>query len=67
MAIGARGSVWRWLPPNQEESPDMADVVYLVAIAAFLALCVAYVRGCERIIASADDDSQATSPTDVGR
>lgn len=36
----------------------MADVVYLVVLVAFLSACVAYVRGCERIIASADDDSQ---------
>lgn len=37
----------------------MADVVYVLLPVAFLAVCVAYVRGCERVIASADDDSTA--------
>lgn len=37
----------------------MADVVYVVVTVAFLGLCVLYVRGCERIIASSDDDSEA--------
>ena len=35
----------------------MADVAYIALTIAFLALCVLYVRGCERMIASSDDDS----------
>jgi hypothetical protein len=33
----------------------MADVVFIVTIAAFFALCVAYVRGLDRIVRSADE------------
>lgn len=36
----------------------MADVIYVAVTVAFLGLCVLYVRGCERIIASSDDDSE---------
>jgi hypothetical protein len=35
----------------------MADIVFIALTLAFIGLCVLYVRGCERIIASADDDS----------
>lgn len=35
----------------------MADFVYLAIVIAFFGLCVLYVRGCERLIAPADDDS----------
>ena len=36
----------------------MADVLYVALAAAFIGVCVLYVRGCERIIASSDDDSE---------
>ena len=35
----------------------MADIVFIAVLLAFLGLCALYVRGCERLIASADDDS----------
>lgn len=35
----------------------MADLVFLATLVAFLGLCVLYVRGCERLIASSDDDT----------
>jgi hypothetical protein len=37
----------------------MADVVFIALAIAFFAICVLYVRGCDRIVASADDDSTA--------
>ena len=39
----------------------MADVVFLATLVAFLALCVLYVRACERLIASSDDDTTEPS------
>ena len=39
----------------------MADVVFIALTLAFLAICVLYVRGCERLIAGADDDIQEAS------
>ncbi len=41
----------------------MADVVFIALLVAFFAICVLYVRGCERIIASADDDSTTETTT----
>ncbi len=35
----------------------MADIVFIAVLVGFLGLCALYVRGCERLIASADDDS----------
>jgi hypothetical protein len=35
----------------------VADIVFLALTLAFFALCVLYVRACDRIIASADDDA----------
>jgi hypothetical protein len=35
----------------------MADIVFIALTMAFFAICVLYVRGCDRIISSADDDS----------
>ncbi|MGH9037456.1 MAG: hypothetical protein ACRD0O_17000 [Acidimicrobiia bacterium] len=32
----------------------MADVVFVLATLGFFAACVLYVRGCERIVASAE-------------
>jgi len=34
----------------------MADVVYIAVVVAFLGLCVAYVRGIDRMISAADDE-----------
>ena len=39
----------------------MADLVFIAVVLAFLVLCVLYVRGCERIIAGADDDTAKES------
>lgn len=39
----------------------MADVVFILIVVAFFALCVAYVRGCERLIAAADDAPENVS------
>ena len=35
----------------------MRDAVFLSIVVAFFALCVAYVRGCERLIGSASDET----------
>jgi hypothetical protein len=35
----------------------MADIVFIAVLVTFMGLCALYVRGCERLIASADDDS----------
>lgn len=35
----------------------MADLVFIAALVAFLALCALYVRGCERLLGPADQDS----------
>jgi hypothetical protein len=35
----------------------VADLVFVAALVAFLALCALYVRGCEWLIGSADQDS----------
>jgi hypothetical protein len=44
----------------------MADLVYIVVvIIGFFALCVAFVAGCDRIVRSGDDGSQAASSTEV--
>jgi hypothetical protein len=34
----------------------MADIVYVAIVVAFLALCVLYVRGVDRMISAADDE-----------
>ncbi len=35
----------------------MADVAFVAVIIGFFALCVAFVRGCDRIVRSDDDES----------
>ena len=35
----------------------MADIVYVVVIIGFFALCAAFVRSCDRIVRSDDDGS----------
>ena len=42
----------------------MADLVFIVIVVAFFALCVGYVRLCDRIIGP---DSPAREPADVSR
>ncbi|MBV2365358.1 hypothetical protein ACFPZ0_19405 [Streptomonospora nanhaiensis] len=37
----------------------MADIVFVLVAVAFFALCVGYVRGCERIIGADPADSAA--------
>jgi hypothetical protein len=36
----------------------MADLAFIGVMAAFLAVCALYVRACDRVIASSDDDAQ---------
>ena len=43
----------------------MADVWVLLLIAAFFALCVAFVRGCESIIGPDDAEDLASPPPDA--
>ena len=44
----------------------MADIVFLVVvIIGFFALCAAFVAGCDRIVRSGDDGSQAVITTEV--
>jgi hypothetical protein len=43
----------------------MADIVLVIVILAFFALCAALVVGCDRIVRSGDDDSQPVSSTEV--
>ena len=39
-----------WIPTTTEGALPMRDVVVLAVIAAFFALCLAYVRWCDHII-----------------
>ena len=43
----------------------MADVWVLLLILAFFALCVAFVRGCERIIGPDDAEELAAPPPEA--
>jgi hypothetical protein len=43
----------------------MADVLVLLLIVAFFALCVGFVRGCDRIIGPDDVDELAAPPTEA--
>ena len=46
----------------------MADIVFIVVLIGFFALCGALVVGCDRIVRSGDDGSQSAStevPTEV--
>ncbi|MDA2813971.1 hypothetical protein O4J56_25220 [Nocardiopsis sp. RSe5-2] len=42
----------------------MADFVFVGVAAAFFALCVAYVRGCDRIIAAGRDADASAEEAD---
>ncbi|MDA2808319.1 hypothetical protein [Nocardiopsis suaedae] len=45
----------------------MADFVFVGVAAAFFTLCVAYVRGCDRIIAAGGDaDADASADASAG-
>lgn len=39
----------------------MADVVFLVVSVAFFGLCALYIKGCERILSSAEETADAPS------
>jgi hypothetical protein len=40
---------------------QMADVAFVVVIVGFFALCAAFVRGCDRIVRSDDDEPAGTA------
>ena len=42
----------------------MADVWVLLTIAAFFALCIAFISGCDRIIGPDEQSDLATTPGD---
>ena len=39
----------------------MADIAFVAVIIGFFAICVAFVRGCDRIVRSDDDGSGDTA------
>ncbi|WP_017597934.1 hypothetical protein [Nocardiopsis lucentensis] len=43
----------------------MADLVLVLTAAAFFALCVLYVRGCERLVDSTRNETTPTSTDQV--
>lgn len=44
----------------------MADIVFIIVVIAFFAVCAALVAGCDRIVRSGDDGSQpVSSPEEV--
>jgi hypothetical protein len=44
----------------------MADIVFIIVVIGFFALCAALVVGCDRIVRSGDDGSQpVTTPEEV--
>ena len=46
----------------------MADVVFIAIALAFLAVCVAYVRGLDRIVRSSEEPgTEETTPDEVAR
>jgi hypothetical protein len=45
----------------------MADLVFLLIIVSFFALCVAYIRGCDRIIGTGrEHDAEIETELDDG-
>jgi hypothetical protein len=42
----------------------VADVIFVLVIVAFFALCVLYVRGCERIIRAGETGGEANQTAD---
>jgi len=47
---GSVASVQRRRPIAQRSVNDVADAIFLLLIVGFFALCVAYIRACDRII-----------------
>jgi hypothetical protein len=45
--------------PTRQEILDMADIVFIVVLLAFFALCVAYTRGLDRLV-RASEKGEAT-------
>jgi hypothetical protein len=53
----------------------MADVIFVLVAVAFFAVCVAYVRACDRLVRSGEEASDAPAtdrgvaqaPAEVGR
>jgi hypothetical protein len=43
----------------------MADIVFIIIMIGFFALCAGLVVGCDRIVRSGDDGSQPASSTKV--
>jgi len=43
----------------------MADIVFVLILLAFFALCVLYVRGCERMLGKVEDTVE--TPSEVAR
>lgn len=43
----------------------MADIVFIIVVIGFFALCAALVVGCDRIVRSGDDGSQHVSSSEV--
>lgn len=41
----------------------MADIVFIIVVIGFFALCAALVVGCDRIVRSGDDGSEPVSST----
>jgi hypothetical protein len=41
----------------------MADVAFVAVIIGFFALCASFVRGCDRIVRSDDDESDPAEAT----
>jgi hypothetical protein len=40
----------------------MADLIFVALTVAFFALCVAYVRGCDRIVESGSQPAEEAAP-----
>jgi hypothetical protein len=43
----------------------MADVVFIIVVIGFFALCAALVVGCDRIVRSGDDGTPTGTSTEV--
>ena len=42
---------------------DMADIVFIVVVLAFFALCVGYVRGLDRLVRASEEGEAAQEAT----
>jgi hypothetical protein len=40
---------------DDQETEDMADIVFIAVALAFFALCVAYIRGLDRMVRAAEE------------